>query len=137
MVRNIANIVPPYEKDGKHHGASAALEFAICYLGIEELVILGHSSCGGVQAKLSKEPLEQDDFISSWIAQLSVDASKYTDCDLYAKDSLLASYQNCLTFPWIKERMDKGAFNIHLWFFDIEHAKIMAYNDKKDSFLPL
>ncbi|MGR0260992.1 carbonic anhydrase, partial [Klebsiella pneumoniae] len=48
VVRNVANIVPPYEKDGSHHGTSAALEFGICFLKVEHLIILGHSQCGGI-----------------------------------------------------------------------------------------
>src|SRR5438105_3891479 len=52
VVRNVANIVPPYEKDKMHHGTSAALEFGICFLKIKHLVLLGHSQCGGIQVLL-------------------------------------------------------------------------------------
>ena len=50
VVRNVANIVPPYECDEKHHGTSAALEFGVCYLQVKHIIILGHSQCGGIDA---------------------------------------------------------------------------------------
>src|SRR5205809_7699132 len=57
VVRNVANIVPPYEKDEMHHGTSAALEFGVCHLNVEHIIILGHSQCGGIHALLNKTEL--------------------------------------------------------------------------------
>src|SRR5436190_22865279 len=62
VVRNVANIVPPYEKDEAHHGTSAALEFGICFLKVKHLILLGHSQCGGIQALLNNDDLQQNDF---------------------------------------------------------------------------
>ena len=65
VVRNVANIVPPYEKDEMHHGTSAALEFGVCYLNVNHLILLGHSQCGGVQALLDETQVGINDFISN------------------------------------------------------------------------
>jgi carbonic anhydrase len=65
VVRNIANLVPPYQPDTVHHGTSAALEFGVCRLGVEQIVILGHSQCGGVRALLTGSI--DGDFIGSWM----------------------------------------------------------------------
>src|SRR5579883_1928432 len=68
VVRNVANIVPPYEKDEAHHGTSAALEFGVRFLKIQELILLGHSQCGGIQALINSENANHDDFITNWVS---------------------------------------------------------------------
>ena len=132
-VRNIANIVPHYN-DNNYHGTSAALEYGICYLNIPNLVIMGHSKCGGVQVKSKNFELNQNDFIENWTNQIELcDSTKKEEVDSHAKHSLLNSYKNCLTFPWIKERLEKNQLKIHLWFLDIDTGNVLSYNfDKKD-----
>lgn len=126
VVRNVANIIPPYEADGAHHGTSAALEFGICYLNVNHLIILGHSQCGGIQAMLSPEKLHQDDFISSWTNVNKDSAVKYGphQADECAKASLKQSYNNCMSFPWIKSKVEDKTLEIHAWFFDIQHVRL-------------
>lgn len=132
VVRNVANIVPPYEKDKSHHGTSAALEFGICLLNITHLIVLGHSQCGGIKALLESEDLQQDDFITNWVALIKTPDFRKYQADDYAKLSLAQSYQNCITFPWIKEKTLTGKLTIHLWFFDIQTGQIYTYaNDTK------
>jgi len=128
-VRNVANIVPYYEADEGHHGTSAALEFGICYLNIKHLIILGHSQCGGIAALLSGgADLKQNDFITRWVSLIKTDRTEVQDANEFAKQALLHSYENCLTFPWIKERLDNKTLIIHLWFFDIKEGEISAYS---------
>ncbi|TSJ81432.1 MAG: carbonic anhydrase [Candidatus Cardinium sp.] len=134
VVRNVANIIPPYEKDTRHHGTSAALEFGICFLNIAHLIILGHSQCGGIKALLASEDLKQDDFITNWVALIKTPDFKKHQADDYAKLSLAQSYQNAITFPWIKERTEKGKLTIHLWFFDIQTGQIYTYSNDKNRY---
>src|ERR1700733_1757799 len=97
VVRNVANIVPPYEKDEAHHGTSAALEFGIRSLGIQHLVLLGHSQCGGIEALLDhSRGIKDNDFISSWVSLIKT-AHPLSDPDTYAKLALHQSHQHCLT----------------------------------------
>jgi carbonic anhydrase len=138
VVRNVANIVPPYEKDEAHHGTSAALEFATCYLEVKHIIILGHSQCGGIQALLSNKVLEQDDFITNWVEVIKTDAICHHDnADDYAKIALTQSYQNCMTFPWINEKVAKKELIIHLWFFDIKTGQIFTYDEREKNYVPL
>ena len=68
VVRNVANLVPPYTPDGGHHATSAALEFAVLSLGVEHLVVMGHGRCGGIRAAVGDAgPLSHTDFIGSWM----------------------------------------------------------------------
>ena len=127
-VRNVANIVPPYETDDGHHGTSAALEFGVCHLNVKHLIILGHSHCGGIDALLNADDLKQNDFISSWVSLIDIDCDPSQNIDACAKKSLIRSYQNCLTFPWIKDRIVKKELEIHLWYFDIKEGEILSYS---------
>lgn len=136
VVRNVANIVPPYEKDEAHHGTSAALEFGICFLKVEHLILLGHSQCGGVQARLNSESMTND-FITNWVSLIKMPPQDQQNVDDCAKLALKQSYQNCLTFPWIKDKIDQQKLTIHLWFFDIKSGKIYTYSDAKEIYQPL
>lgn len=137
VVRNVANIVPPYQPDGGYHGTSAALEFGIRFLNVEHLILLGHSQCGGIQALLNEKNMPQNDFISPWVSILDIEAHREHDVDACAKDSLSQSYHNCLGFPWIQERVQKNELKIHRWFFDIKFGQIFAYCQEKDAYQPL
>lgn len=139
VVRNVANIVPPYEKDEAHHGTSAALEFGVCFLNVKHLILLGHSQCGGIQALLSGDKLKND-FITNWVSVLkdhAHDAHMDTNPDECAKQALNQSYQNCLTFPWLADKVNKHELVIHLWFFDIKSGQIFTYNDEQKKYLAL
>lgn len=137
VVRNVANIVPPYEKDEAHHGTSAALEFGLRILNIDHLILLGHSQCGGIQALLDNDKNNKNDFVSNWVSLIKTHDHSPTDPDDYAKLALNLSYQNCLTFPWIKEKVQQNKLIIHLWFFDIETGQIFTYSAATKSYKPL
>ena len=77
VVRNVANIVPPYSPDGQAHGVSAALEFGVARCGYKHIVVLGHAHCGGVKAfAQDAEPLSPGDFIGKWMALMAPAADK-------------------------------------------------------------
>lgn len=135
VVRNVANIVPPYEKDEKHHGTSAALEFGICFLKVKHLILLGHSQCSGIQALLNREDAN-DDFITNWVSLIKAPCHQH-DVDTCAKSALKQSYQNCLTFPWLKEKIKQDQLTVHLWFFDIKAGEIFTYSKTENNYQPL
>jgi carbonic anhydrase len=137
VVRNVANIVPPYEKDESHHGVSAALEFGVCFLNVKHLILLGHSQCGGIKALVEEETMPANDFISKWVSIIHLERKKNMDYDDYAQKALHYSYENCLTFPWIKQRVTSQKLQIHQWFFDISKAKIFCFDSEKKQYLPL
>lgn len=147
LVCNVANIVPPYKPGkGTHHSTSSALEFGVGTLGIEDIVVMGHSGCGGIRALLDGAPVALDgeySFISQWV-EIIRDAGKkvadlqeeqrYTACE---QEALKISLRNLSSFPWIAEKMAAGALNIHAWHFDISTGAIHAYDEKKDQFILL
>lgn len=130
VVRNVANIVPPYEKDEAHHGTSAALEFGVRFLNVKHLVLLGHSQCGGIQALLEHTAAQPNDFITNWVSVIDAPTKHTCDVDGYAQLALHQSYQNCLTFPWINDKLQEQSLVVHRWFFDIKSGEIFTYSEK-------
>lgn len=128
VVRNVANIVPPYEKDSGYHGTSAALEFGVCFLKVKHIILLGHSHCGGINALLNSSEIKENDFISKWVSVIKANIDKQLSVDELAKKALHGSYENCLSFPWIKDKFLAKNLAIHRWFFDIEKGEILAFN---------
>jgi len=139
VVRNVANIIPPYEKDEMHHGTSAALEFGIRILKVKHLILLAHSQCGGIQALLDNrnDNMYKNDFITNWVSIIKTDHTHDHHADDYAKLALNQSYQNCLTFPWINDKVIDQSLIIHLWFFDIKMGQIFTYSDDQKIYQPL
>lgn len=140
VLRNIANIIPPYDVEAHHQGAIAALEYGINFLKVKHLIILGHSECGGIKLwmenKKNNDDSKEDDnqFISNWLSIIDIpDHEKYTQ-DECAEQALKNSYANCLTFPWIKDKVENDQLMIHLWFFDIKSGIILTYNKKSEEF---
>lgn len=131
VVRNVANIIPPYEKDKGHHGVSAALEFGVNMLKVKHLIILGHSQCGGIQTLLRGDD-RNSDFLHDWLEVIDMNKNDIKSTNQAVKLALQQSYENCLQFPWIAKSIQDGSLQIHLWFFDIFKGKISSFDfDRK------
>lgn len=98
--------------------------------------MLGHSQCGGIQALLNRDA-NQDDFITNWVSQITMSQTKFNNADDCAKFALHQSYENCLTFPWIKDKVEQNQLAIHQWYFDIKTGEIFAYAPDKQTYLSL
>ncbi len=128
MIRNVANLVPPYQPDGDSlHGVSAALEFGVCHLEVKHIVVMGHSGCGGIKAlREGIAPQEGEDFsfIDPWM-QIAKDAKcdAQSDCE---QDAIKLSLKNLESFPWIKSRIESSAVKLHGWYFRIEDGKLLT-----------
>lgn len=145
VIRNIANLVPPYE-DSKSglHGVSAALEFAVRILKVKHIVIIGHSGCSGIRALIDSDIIEGTDFISSWMSVAKAakekvvadfpDADEQTLLHKCEKESILFSLQNLLTFPWVKSRVVAGDLKLHGWHFSLEDGCLREYNPNEEKF---
>lgn len=133
VVRNVANLVPPYAPNTDYHGTSAALEFAVNILKVDHILVLGHAQCGGVRALLQAPHNHAGDFIGSWMsiassARSHALASAQNDPNLAQRvcehQTIGVSIANLMTFPWIKERVVAGTLKLHGWYFDIESGEL-------------
>ena len=146
VIRNVANLVPTNEVDGKSHGTSAAMEFAIKHLKVKHIVIMGHSQCGGIKSLMEGDHLDQDyGFIDPWmkiaksarkkVLQEHSDKPFSEQCTICEKASIEISLENLMTFPWIKERYDEGKLFVHGWYFDIDSGNLLG--KQGDQFIPV
>lgn len=146
VVRNIANLVPPFETTPGRHGVSAALEFAVTQLEVEEIVIMGHGQCGGIAAAMSRrfqdaEPGEGG-FIASWIRLL--DNARDRVCAHHGPDAtheleleaIKTSLVNLRSFACIRQREAAGKLTLHGAWFSIDTGKLHVLDPSTDEFAP-
>ena len=139
VVRNVANLVPPYAPNSDYHGTSAALEFAVRSLGVQEVVVMGHNRCGGIAALLRGPTPETGDFVGPWmqIAASARDralaqAPALAEADrsealhrLCEHEGVRVSLANLMTFPWLRARVEAGNLTLHGYHFDIRSGDLV------------
>ncbi|MDG1169912.1 MAG: carbonic anhydrase [Sulfitobacter sp.] len=148
--RNIANLVPPYEPDGDHHGTSAAVEYAVRFLKVSHVIVLGHSNCGGVKGCIdmceghAPELDAHDSFVGRWMDILRPRYDIVKDIEdrqeqtrQLEKHTVMISLENLMTFPWLKERVEEGELTLHGLWTDIGEGGLEHYNPQSDSFQPV
>lgn len=139
VVRNVANLVPPFETNGKYHGVSAALEFAALNLRVKHIVIMGHSGCGGVRACLEHDAARQTEaqFIKNWMSMLDDARDRVLASGTPAgpaqramleREAVKTSLANLRTFPCIQILEGKGRVNLHGAYFDIASGTLQVLN---------
>jgi len=141
VVRNVANLVPPYEPDAAYHGTSAALEFGVRVLGVRDLVVMGHGFCGGVRALLEGAPAEAQDFVAPWMGIAAPARERALACtpadpqEACEQEVVRLSLANLLTFPWVREAVEAGRLGLHGLHFDIRIGQLTVLT--ADGFAPV
>lgn len=142
-LRNVANLVPPYEIGGGKHGASAAIEFGVLGLQVRHIVVLGHAQCGGINAALngySKDNSNHHSFIGDWmeiIADACADVSAAAPSDpqrALELEAIKVSLKNLRSFPFISERERDGALKLHGAFFGIADGILHVLDEDSGEF---
>jgi carbonic anhydrase len=146
VVRNVANLVPPYETGGEYHGTSAALEFAVQALRVKHIVVLGHARCGGIRAFADDSaPLSPGDFIGRWmnlIAPAGQRIGPRGDADLneYLSRLELAAVENSLrnlmSFPCVKILVERGKLFLHGAYFGVATGILLVRDPESGAFMP-
>lgn len=149
VVRNVANLVPPYRNGAEMPGIRADIEFAVKSLNVEHIIILGHSGCGGIRALMDGEGITENhyEFIGTWVTIAKAarervlrelagepDAVQARACGQWA---ISLSLDNLLSFPWIRERVEEGTMALHGWYFDIDAGELLGYSPETLTFAPL
>jgi carbonic anhydrase len=147
VVRNVANIVPPYAPDGHAHGVSAALEFGVAALNVKHIVVLGHARCGGVKAFAEKaEPLSPGDFIGNWMRLMAPAVEKagpqrelsWPDYLTRLEQANIAnSLDNLLTFPRLRKRVERGEVALHGAYFGVATGQLSVRDNATGEFAPV
>jgi len=150
VVRNVANLAPPFETSHGYHGVSAALEFAVTQLEVEEVLVLGHGSCGGCAAALTGQFDEADHgeghFIAAWVDILKGAREKVRsshselDDDAFLemeREGVKVSLANLRTFPWVIEREQTGRLTLHGGHFSISEGRLYLLDEAEGDFRPV
>ncbi len=146
-VRNVANVVPPYEQDGKPHGTSAAIEFAVNQLFVKHIIVLGHGQCGGIRSLMEgKHEDNRYDFIDPWMDIVAPardralkehpDESFEEQCKACEQANIDIALNNLMGFPWIRERVEEKKLFVHGWYFDIQQGFLYVKEDSSDAYKP-
>ena len=149
VVRNVGNLVPPFETQGKYHGVSAALEFAALNLRVKHIVVLGHSGCGGVRACLDHNTTRQTqaEFIANWVSMLDdardtvvaanpgVETAKLRPA--LEREGIKLSLANLRTFPCIQILEGRGSIALHGAYFAIATGVLEVLDRETGQFVPL
>lgn len=148
VVRNVANMVPPYEPDGQYHSTSAALEFAVQALRVRDIIVMGHGRCGGIRAALdpNAEPLSPGDFIGKWMNLVAPAAEQIQGNSVMTaaerqtaleRISIRNSITNLRTFPCVKILEERGKLKIHGAWFDISNGELWLMDPQTKDFVRL
>lgn len=150
VVRNVANLVPPYESAQQGlHGVSAAIEFAVTGLKVENIVIMGHRQCGGIRALMTTDPEQkQHTFVTKWMSIAKAAREKVLkahgpvksegDMDLLCRqcemESIAVSLENLKTFPFVSEAIQARNLNLIGIYFDLEQGQLFEYDEVLNKF---
>lgn len=150
VVRNVANLVPPYQPDANYHGTSAAIEFAVRQLKVRHIVVCGHASCGGINAfrqnHLNDVSIRDGDFVARWM-EIAAPATRLTlSCDgvdplqdqtTMERAAIRQSLANLRTFPWLAAREAAGDVTLHGLWFDVADGTLCVLDEAAGTFHPL
>lgn len=138
VVRNVANLVPPYAPDGQRHSTSAALEFAVHSLGVANIVVMGHGKCGGIAAAVTDmSPLSKGDFIGKWMSEVKDvvdtvpiphDCADHERHTIVERASVVQSLKNLDGFPWVARLVQAGELSVIGAWFDIALGELYVYD---------
>ena len=146
VIRNVANLVPPFNPDHGLHGISSAIEFAVRRLKVEHIIVLGHAGCGGIQALLDDEQPDDLDFFSEWMSMAQVardrallrslasNADEETRQRLCEQEVVAASMTNLMSFPWIRKGVEAGTLHIHGLWFNVQDGELFRLNPVSNAF---
>jgi carbonic anhydrase len=149
VVRNVANLVPPFEADGGRHGVSAALEFAVTQLEVGEVLVMGHERCGGIQAALTgcfhDAPAGEGGFVARWMEQIAEPAARIAAdhgtgaeaARVLEEVGIRQSLANLRTFPFVAERERLGRLRVTGCHFSISEGQLYMLDEAEDCFRPV
>lgn len=132
ILRNVANLVPPYAPDATCHGTSAAVEFGVRVLGVERIIVMGHALCGGIRALLDGAPPEAQDFVAGWMGIAQRARAVALRCDTPEQqqeagehEAVRISLANLMTFPWVAEAVAAGRLSLHGAHFGVATGRLV------------
>ena len=140
VLRNVGNLVPPFEQDAGFHGTSAGIEFATLMLEVKDIIVCGHSHCGAIRALFS--PMRGDaPHVTRWLelARPALADSEPSEPALRRTEmrSIVLQLERLMSFPMVRERVERGELCLHGWYYVIEKGQVMGLDTGSGDFVPL
>jgi carbonic anhydrase len=148
--RNVANLVPPYQPNGDHHGTSAAVEYAVTTLQVAHIIILGHSNCGGVSgcydmcSGTAPELEKSSSFVGRWMdilrpgyERIKHISTKEAQLAALEREGVIVSLENLMGFPFVKKAMNNETLSIHGLWNNIGEGTLLQYDHESNCFQPI
>lgn len=147
VVRNVANLVPFYTEGDVHLSTTAAIEFAVKYLEIEDIIIMGHSQCFGIVTLMKNIEANEPCSITSWVSTYEDTRERVLKeykghsfeekCHACERIAVMQSLEHLKEYPWIKERIDQGKLRCHGWWYDVGEGMLYQINQPDGHLVPL
>lgn len=149
VVRNVANLVPPYVQAGAFAGTTSAIAFAVHNLDIEHIIVIGHAQCGGIRALIEHKPVtsDEDQLIAKWLSiaedarqqvlEALPDKPAETVAQACEQAAILISLENLMSYPWIRSRVEAGGLQLLGWYFDMVQGELLQYEPEAGAFRAL
>lgn len=144
-IRNIANTVPSYENSNQDITTVSSIEYAVDVLGVEEIIVCGHSNCGGCAAvlngwgELTNLPYTQSylkplETVKAKIEKYNADKDDQTKARLMEQTNVIEQVEHLKSFPEIREKVASGELEIEGWYFDIKSGTVSVYDEETEAF---
>ena len=140
IVRNVGNLVPPWDASHGYHGTAAAIEFAVLSLKVTDIVVCGHSHCGGMRALYQDLP-DEALHMRRWLELAREAVLPVTESDealrRVEQRSVVLQVERLMTFPMVRGRVEAGALFLHGWHYIIEDGRVLVLDVKSGAFEPI
>ncbi|HRK65754.1 MAG TPA: carbonic anhydrase [Terricaulis sp.] len=142
VVRNVANLAPPFDQGGGFHGVSAAIEFAVTQLKVETILVLGHAQCGGVAAALQQRPRDPNSFLDAWISLLDAAKARIQGhdgaaCTALEYESIRVTLENLATFPFVRAAIAEYGLKLAGARYGVADGGLELLNGETGAFEPV
>ena len=146
VVRNLANLVPPYSESGQYREIHAAIEYGVCYLRVKHIIVMGHSRCGGIRSLMTRmldefdpsHPLDEWTSIAEPIAREVLDEDEIDDLTdkvcACSRRALELCLQNLETYPWVADAIAHQRLSLHGWYFNLSEGALEQLNRETGGF---
>ena len=145
IIRNVANLVPPYRDTAEYVATTSAIEYAVLALGVENIIVCGHSNCGGCASALKpREELDLLPHTRKWLelarpvrdrvlATIPAEEPEAREW-MMEQSNVIEQLRHLWTYPYIKERVTSGALQLSGWYYIIETGEVFIYDGEQGAF---
>jgi len=145
IVRNVGNIVTPYDAIRDKNSVAAALEFAVLVLKVADIIVCGHSNCGAMKVLFQDEKefrnmphlrewVDISKTVRNHVEQHYLDTSPELKQRIMEKENVLEQLKNLETYPFIAQALEQGEVYLHGWYYDIGTGEVLSFNPVSDRF---